>query len=188
VARANGALLRSPGIQLNDTAITYSSTQAVFQWRQWQVMAASDKAPSDWQLWLQQAHAVDRMRNGGTAGTDDQEFYRDLTRFMERHNAPAPARDVVTFRRGLGSWNFTEAAAAGERLIPVVQQGRWMAADELRDGLVIARLHLRDARGARQALDSLFSLSRRPVTDLRSQLLLAYVQTAEKLQVIAVTP
>jgi hypothetical protein len=107
---------------------------------------------------------------------------------MERHNAPAPARDVVTFRRGLGSWNFTEAAAAGERLIPVVQQGRWMAADELRDGLVIARLHLRDARGARQALDSLFSLSRRPVTDLRSQLLLAYVQTAEKLQVIAVTP
>ncbi|HZA98175.1 MAG TPA: hypothetical protein VE399_05315, partial [Gemmatimonadales bacterium] len=38
VARATGAVLRSRnGIQPNDTAITYSSTNAVFQWRQWQV-------------------------------------------------------------------------------------------------------------------------------------------------------
>src|SRR3712207_7460303 len=49
----------------------------------------------------------------------------------------------------------------------------------------IARLHLRDVRGARQALDSLLPLSRRPSTDLRSQLLSAYVQTAERLQSVA---
>jgi spermidine synthase len=189
VARATGAVLRSrTGIQPNDTAITYSSTNAVFQWRQWQVMMASNQPPSDWDLWLRQAYAVDRMRNGGTAGTPDQEFHRDLVRFMERHNAPAPARDVMTFRNGVSSWHFSEAAAAAERLIPHAQQGRWIPADELRDGLVIARLHLRDVRGARQALDSLFPLSRRPVTDLRSQLLMAYVQTAERLQAVAVAP
>jgi spermidine synthase len=189
VARATGALLRSQaGIQLNDTAITYSSTQAVFQWRQWQVMMASNQPPTDWQLWLQQSHAVDRMRNGGTAGTMDQEFYREIVRFMERHNAPAPARDVVAFRRGLAGWDFADAAAAGGRLIPLAQKGHWIAPDELRDGLVIARLHLRDVRGARQALDTLFPISRRPVTDLRSQLLMAYVQTAEKLQSVATRP
>lgn len=189
VARATGAVLRSrTGIQPNDTAITHFSTQAVFQWRQWQVMAASDQPPSDWELWLQQAGGVDRMRNGGTAGTVDQEFYRDLNRFMERHNAPAAAKDVVAFRKGLASWNFAEAAAAGERLIPLARTRRWIPADELRDGVVIARLHLRDVRGARQALDSLFPLSRRPATDLRSQLLVAYVQTAERRQSVAVKP
>jgi hypothetical protein len=189
VARATGALLRSRrGIQVIDTAITYSSTNAVFQWRQWQVMAASNQPPSDWDLWLRQSYAIDRMRNGGTAGTRDEEFHRELVRFMERHNAPAPARDVVRFRNGISAWSFGEAAAAGERLIPHAQQGRWIPPDELRDGLVIARLHLRDVRGARQALDSLFPLSRRPVTDLRSQLLMAYVQTAERLQAVAVKP
>jgi spermidine synthase len=186
VARATGALLRSrTGIQPNDTAITHSSTQAVYQWRQWQVMAAANQPPSDWALWLQQANAVDRMRNGGTAGTVDQEFYSDLSRFMERHHAPAAARDVIAFRKGLASWDFAEVAAAAERLIPLARKGHWIPADELRDGLVIARLHLRDVRGARQALDSLFPLSRRPVTDLRSQLLVAYVQTAERLQSVA---
>jgi hypothetical protein len=61
----------------------------------------------------------------------------------------------------------------------------WLPGDELRDGLVLARLQLRDSRGARQALDSLFRLSTRPVTDVRSQLLMAYVQTAERLQSVA---
>jgi spermidine synthase len=186
VSRATGALLRSKrGIQPNDTAITHISTQAIFQWRQWQVMARSNLPPTDWELWVQQAYAMDRMRNGGTAGTADPEFHTDLVRFMERHNAPAPARDVVAFRNGLAAWKFADAAAAAERLVPHTQKGRWISADELRDGLVIARLHLRDVRGARQALDSLFPLSRRPVTDLRSQLLAAYVQTAERLQSVA---
>ncbi len=186
VARATGALLRSrTGIQVNDTAITHVSTQAVFQWRQWQVMAASDQPPSDWELWLQQAHAMDRMRNGGTAGTIDQEFHRYLSRYMERHNAPTAVRDAIAFRRGIASWNFVEAAAAAERLIPLSTKGRVIPADELRDGLVIAKLHLRDTAGARQALDSLARFSRRAPTDLRSQLLTAYVKAAERVRPVA---
>jgi hypothetical protein len=186
VARATGAVLRSrTGIQPNDTAITQLSTQAVFQWRQWKSLMAANQPPSDWALWLQQAHNVDRMRNGGTAGTIDEEYYHDLAGFMDRHGAPAQVRDVVAFRRGVAAWNFAEAAAAAQRLIPLASQGRWIPADELRDGLVIARLHLRDVKGARQALDSLFPYSRRPVIDLRSQLLAAYVHTAERLQAVA---
>ena len=188
VARATGAVLRSrSGIQPNDTAITYSSTNAVFQWRQWQIMAASNQPPSDWDLWLRQAYTVDRMRNGGTAGVGDPEFHNSLVRFMERHKAPQPAQDVMKFRIAVASWNFAEAAAAGERLISHAQTGRWIPADELRDGLVIARLHLCDVRGARQIHDSMFPLSRRPVTDLRSQLLAAYVESAERVQSVALS-
>jgi spermidine synthase len=189
LARATGALLRTQGsAQPDDSTLTPFGQAAVFQWRQWQVMSASDQSPSNWDLWLEQANAIDRIRNGGTAGTVDQEFYGQLSRFMERHHAPSAVRDVVAFRRGVASWNFAEAAAAAERLMPLAREHRWIPTDELRDGLVMARLHLRDVRGARQALDSLFPLSRRPATDLRSQLLTAYVQTAERLQSVALKP
>ena len=57
--------------------------------------------------------------------------------------------------------------------------------DELRDGLVIAKLHQRDVAGARRAFDGLFRFSRRPATDVRSQLLMSYVQTGERLQPLA---
>jgi hypothetical protein len=92
----------------------------------------------------------------------------------------------VKFRRGIASWNFAEAAAAGGRLMPLASGPRpWISGDELRDGLVIARLHVRDVRGARQALDSLAPSSRRPFTDLRSRLLTAYVTAAERVQSVA---
>jgi hypothetical protein len=108
---------------------------------------------------------------------------------MDQHRAPTTARDVVRFRRGLASWNFAEAAAAGQRLMTAADSTRsWIPADELRDGLVLARLHLRDSRGARQALDSLFRFSKRPATDVRSQLLTAYVEMAERLQSVAAKP
>jgi hypothetical protein len=129
---------------------------------------------------------ANQLRNAGTAGIVDQQFYAGLDRYMDRHNAPSAARDVVAFRRGLASWDFARAAAAGARLMPLATgQQSWIPGDELRDGLVIARLHLRDVRGARQALDSLASVSRRPFTDLRSRLLTAYVMTAERLQSVA---
>jgi hypothetical protein len=140
----------------------------------------------NWDIWLQQANRADFLRNAGTAGFTDQQFYAGLDRFMDRYRAPESVRDVVKFRRGLASWNFAEAAAAGQRLLAFAGSDRpWIPADELRDGLVMARLHLRDPRGARQVLEGLFRFSRRPATDLRSQLLTAYVQTAERRQSVA---
>jgi hypothetical protein len=96
---------------------------------------------------------------------------------------------VVQFRRGLASWDFAMAADAGGRLLTLVGGSRpWIAADELRDGMVIAQLHLHDIPGARRVLDGLFRFSRRPATDLRSQLLAAYVESAEQLSSVAVRP
>jgi hypothetical protein len=161
----------------------------VFQWQSWQTMAASSETPTDWELWLQQSKRMDYLRNSGTAGSADEQFYASLYRFIDRHGAPAVVRDVVTFRHGVAAWNFTQAAVAGERLIPMASSKRgWISGDELRDGLVIARLHLGDVAGARQALDSLARYSRRPATDLRSQLLNAYVKAAEKDHPVAMKP
>jgi hypothetical protein len=89
---------------------------------------------------------------------------------------------VIAFRQAVAAWDFAGAAAVAERLMPVVEQERrWISADELRDGLVIARLHLRDPAGARRALDTLGRFTVRSEDDLRSRLLSAYVTTAETL-------
>jgi spermidine synthase len=190
LARATGALIRSGG-RIDETIEETAPLMqhAVFQWQSWQSMTASSETPTDWPLWLQQSKRVDYLRNSGTAGTADEQFYASLYRFIERHRAPPVVRDVVTFRHGLAAWNFGQAASAGERLIPMASAKRgWIAGDELRDGLVIARLHLGDIPGARQAHDSLARYSRRPATDLRSRLLTAYVDAAEKNRRVAVRP
>jgi spermidine synthase len=190
MARVTGALIRS-GAQVDENMGETASLMqhAVFQWQSWQSMTASPETPTDWPLWLQQSKRVDYLRNSGTAGTADEQFYASLYRFIDRHRAPPVVRDVVSFRQGLAGWNFTQAASAGERLIPVASAKRgWISGDELRDGLVFARLHLGDIRGARQAHDSLARYSRRRATDLRSLLLTAYVNAAEQNHRVAVRP
>ena len=189
-ARALGALVRSPEAQVAlDSLLGPVAHQAIYLSNAWQALLTADRAPSNWELWLEQANGVDRLRNGGTAGIADEQFYGALVKFMDRHRAPGTARDVVAFRRALAGWNFAEAAAAADRLMPVVlAEHRWISPDELRDGLVMARLHLRDAAGARQALDTLAKFSSRPAGDLRSMLLGAYVQTLESMQTAASQP
>ena len=189
-ARALGALVRSPAAQAAyDSLLGALAHQAIYQSNMWQAMLTADQAPSSWELWLEQANDADRVRSGGAAGTADEPFHAALTRFMERHHAPKPARDVVAFRHGIASWNFAEADDAAGRLLPVVlAEHRWMSPDELRDGLVIARLHLGNAAGARQALESLEKFSTRPAGDLRSMLLKAYVNTAEGMQAAVASP
>jgi hypothetical protein len=183
-ARALGALLRSPAaLAPNDTAFGPVSRDAVYRWRQWKTAMAADQPPGNWELWLDQANGIDRLRNGGTAGTADEEFYSGLRRVMDRYHAPQVVRDVVAFRHAIAVWNFAEASAAAERLLPVVMtEHRWISADELRDGLVFAKLHLRDAAGARGKLYGLARFSTRAPGDLRSQLLEAYVTTASQYQ------
>jgi spermidine synthase len=183
-ARSLGALLRSPTIlQPNDTAMGPLSRDAVYRWRLWQATLSSNQPPGNWELWLDQANTIDRLRNGGTAGVADEEFYANLKRYMDRFNAPQIVRDVVTFRHAVASWRFAEAAEAGERLLPVVtSQRRWIGGDEFRDGLVLAHLHLRDAAGAQRRFYQLAPLSTRSPADLRSQLLEAYVTTAAESQ------
>ena len=179
-ARAVGALLRQSAPAQMDTAFGPMSRDAVFRWRQWQSSIAANRVPAGWELWLDQAAAMERLVSGGTAGIADEEFYRGLRRVMDRHGAPAPARDVVRFRHAVATWSFTEASEVGERLMPLIARGeRWMPADELRDGLLMARLHIKDVKGARRAFDTLTPLSARPSSELRSQLLSSYLRGAE---------
>jgi hypothetical protein len=189
-ARALGALVRSPAAQAaSDSLLGAFAHQAIYQSNMWQATLAADQTPSDWELWLEQANQVDHLRNGGSAGTADEPYYSALTKFMERHRAPAPAKDVLAFRHGIASWNFAEANNAADRLMPVVlKEHKWIAPDELRDGLVIARLHLHDAAGARQAYDTLKKFSNRPAGDLRSLLLGAYVMMAEGMRTAVAQP
>jgi spermidine synthase len=177
-ARAVGALLRRPAELAADTIGSSVAGQAIYQWRAWR--AALDQAPTNWELWVDQAGQVARLRSSGTAGVADDSFYADVQTILNRYKAPAPVRDVIAFRHGLASWNFAEAAAAGDRLKEVaVREHRWIMPDELRDGSVMAKLHLGDAAGARRDFEALARFSTRKPGDLRSQLLNAYIRTIE---------
>jgi hypothetical protein len=183
LVRSLGALLRSPARAANDSTFGPVGRSAVYRWRQWQASVAANQAPGNWELWLDQANSIDRLRNGGTAGVADEEFYTSLNRVMERYGAPQVVRDVVAFRHAIAAWRFAEAVEAGERLLPVVTaEHRWIGADELRDGLVMAKLHQRDVTGAQRRLYGLARFSTRPPGDIRSQLLEAYVTAAGQYQ------
>ncbi|MBA3659049.1 MAG: spermidine synthase [Gemmatimonadales bacterium] len=186
-ARALGALLRTPAA-LTATALppSVAAGQAIWRWRQWHTMEAQPAAPANWELWLEQAGEVDRLRNAGTAGVADEAFYAALEQTVARHDAPAAVRDVIAFRHGLAAWNFGEAARAADRLTPVaMREHRWITADELRDGAVFARLHTGDISGARRDLNALAPFSVRKSGDLRSRLLEAYVRTFEARRAVA---
>jgi spermidine synthase len=182
--RSLGALLRSRKfLAPSDSAFGPISRDAMYRWNQWQAAVGSDQPPGNWEVWLEQANAIDQLRNGGTAGVADESFYAGLFRVMDRYKAPQVVRDVVMFRHAIATWQFGDAVDAGERLLPVVtSQRRWIGGDDLRDGLVLAKLHLRDAAGAQRRFYQLAPLSTRKPTDLRSQLLEAYVTTAAQSQ------
>jgi predicted membrane-bound spermidine synthase len=154
--------------------------QAAYVTEQWRAWLEKGQPPSSWQLWLNQMELVARIFHAGRAGMADEEFFAAASRYAERFQAPGPVKDVVAFRHALASWNFSAAAAAADRLAPVVlREKRWITADELRDGAVMAKLHTGDAKGARAALDALRQYSTRSPDDLRSRMLEAFVQTAE---------
>jgi spermidine synthase len=154
--------------------------QAAYLTEQWRGWMKKDQAPASWTLWLDQMEQVGGYWNAGRAGTVDPNFFEAARRFTERSDAPEPARDVVAFRQALAAWDFSAASTAADRLLPVVlREKRWISPDELRDGAVMAKLHLRDAKGARAMLDTLAKYSNRQPDDLRTRLLEAYVITAE---------
>jgi hypothetical protein len=163
--------------------------QAAYLTDQWQAWLNEGRPPSSWQIWLNQMDQVSRFRSGGQAGAPDNEFYHATRRYTERMQAPETVRQVVAFRHALAAWNFREASAAADRLLPVViKERRWILADELLDGAVLAKLHNGDVPGARQAFDTLSQFSTRGAGDLRTRLLQAYVTTAEKRRSAAMRP
>ena len=180
-ASALSARLRQWEGRSRDTTTADPELQnAAFTSEQWDAWLEEGKAPSSWQLWLDQMLWVSRFRNGGQAGVANEEFFRSAMRYAERFQAPQTVRDVVAFRHAVAAWNFPTASGAADRIIPAVLKGaRLIPGDELRDAAVLAKLHLGDAKGARVALDTLRKFTLRSPDDLRSRMLEAYVETAE---------
>jgi hypothetical protein len=140
----------------------------------WQTSAGT--GPTDWHAWLEGLKEVEADLSGGTAGVADEALYAEVERYLDRHAATETVRDVVAFRHGLASWDFAQVDRAGTALAATFPTDRpWIAPDELREGLVVARLKLGDGEGARRAFDELGRFSQRPSSDLRSRLLGAIV-------------
>ncbi len=118
--------------------------------------------------------------HGGTAGIVDEEFYGRITRFMERHKAPAEVREAVAFLHGLAAWDFAAASHAADGLLTPASRGEsWIPVDQLREGAVVAKLRMGDVTGARRYFNALASHSERKLEDLRTRLLDAFLDAAE---------
>ena len=178
-----GATVRNPAAyQVSDTIPDDDrKSGALYRQRAWRAELAAAEPPGDWRVWTQRMADVERDRYGGTSGYADPAFYADISRFLDRHRAPPGVRAVVEFRQALSGWDFARAARAAEPLIAAaLDRASWLPPDELRDGVVIARLATGDPTGARQAFEALAPLSRRPNGDFRTALIAAYVQSAEE--------
>ncbi len=149
---------------------------ARYRQTQWEGVLNAGEAPNDWMIWLAHMRSVERDRNTGTSGFVDDEFYRSVNRFMDRHGAPVEVRNVLACYRALAAWDFAEASRTADALVlPTVNGQQWIAPDELLDGGVLAKLRLGDLEGATQFYDLLAPKRRRDSEDLRSRLVEAYL-------------
>jgi spermidine synthase len=152
---------------------------ALYRDRAWETELAGGAEPANWRVWIQRLSDIERDRYSGTSGYADAAFYDRIYRFLDRHHAPAEVRAVVEFRQGVSGWEWTRAARAGELLLAEAVAGRsWLPPDELRDGLVIARLATGDVPGSRKAFEDLTRFTRRREGDFRNALLASYVTVA----------
>ena len=144
-------------------------------------MLAGSRAPLDWREWVHAALDVEQDVDGGSAGTVDETFYTSLERFMTLHHAPSEAFAAVHFVHDLAIWDFERAAREADPLIAATLRDEpWLRGDVLCDGAVSAKLMAGDALGARRALEALAPRLRRDPEDLRTRLLVSYVEALEQ--------
>ncbi|MEO6526439.1 MAG: spermidine synthase [Gemmatimonadaceae bacterium] len=144
-------------------------------------LIAADRPPVDWLAFVGAATEAEAARSGGAVGVADSAYFGSLRRYLSRQSAPAVVGAAVDFLHGLAAWDFREASAAADVLLPAAQRGEvWLSPALLREGTVVARLRLGDVRGARVALEQTSKLGGRPHGDLRGDLVVAWVQRAER--------
>ncbi len=147
-------------------------------------MLASSEPPVEWHLWVETVRDAEETRAGGRMGVADTAFYAAVEGALGRQSPPAEARAAVEFLHGLAAYDFPRVVEASARLLQAARAGDlWLPADLLRDGSVVACLRTGDVRGARAALAVLTPRSQQEVSDLRPQLLEAWVRAAERVPV-----
>ena len=145
--------------------------------RSFEALIAARTPPSDWRRWTTLLFEADRDVHGGSPGSVDAAFYRQVDAFVSRVNAPLGVRQSVQFLKAADGWDFEVVQRVGDELIGKMRNGgRWFSPDYLRDATVSAHLMNGDPSGARAAFTALLPfLSRDPVGDLRTRLLQARI-------------
>lgn len=153
---------------------------AVYRRAAYEAVLATGRAPADWRRFVAQALECEGDLHGGTAGVADSAFYARTFAYLGAAGAPDEARATLHFVHGLAAYDWGEANAAAKALRDDVARGdRWVDAELLLDGSVVAGLRAGDVAGARQALTQLRGLVRRRTEDVRDALLDAWVRAAE---------
>ena len=153
---------------------------AVYRRAAYEAVLATRRAPADWRRFVAQALECEGDVHGGTAGVADSAFYARTFAYLDAAGAPDEARAALHFVHGLAASRWDEANAAGRVLRDDVARGdRWVDAELLLDGSVVAALRAGDVAGARQALSQLRPQVRRRTEDVRDALLDAWVRAAE---------
>ena len=164
------------GLKSGDPRAGPEARAAAERVRAYRATLGASSPPAEWHLWARSFSEASDLVNGGMAGVADTAFFAETRRYLDAHHAPAEARAVVDFTRGMAAWDFSAAAKAADPLIRAMVRGdEWIDPDFLRDGAVISMLETGDKGGARDAFRALEPRSSRAGTDLKSQLLLSYV-------------
>ncbi len=184
---AREAMARSPGgggeapmlgLSREDEGWT---RDAVYRRAAYEAVLATRRAPADWRRFIAQALECEADLHGGTAGVADSAFYARTFAYVQVAGAPPEALAALHFVHGLAAYDWAEANMAGRALREDAARGdRWVDAELLLDGGVVAALRSGDVAGARQALTQLVPLVRRRAEDVRDGVLEAWVRAAER--------
>jgi predicted membrane-bound spermidine synthase len=180
---AHAAALRAAIVgQLTPQEIGRSPQVAglLFAWRGLDALARANQPPGDWRAWLAKVQDVEDGIDGGLAGSIDSSFYAMIEGYLQRQAAPPPVRTAVGYMKALSSWNWPAAAATSDSLLLLDRRGqRWMGAEILRAGGVVAHLKVGDVPGARRFMDVLTPQLKLALTDVRTLILDSWVREAE---------
>jgi hypothetical protein len=133
-----------------------------------------------WPVWTTAFNITEADIHWGTMGWVDTTFYREVYDFLDRAQAPPPARAAVDLKHGLSLREWERVAAAADVLVARVALGEaWVDAGDLLDAAVLAYLRTDRPDAARRALDVLGPRTGRLAGNMRDCLLLALVREAE---------
>jgi predicted membrane-bound spermidine synthase len=144
-------------------------------------LLAATVPPVEWHVWVDAVREAEETRAGGSLGVADTGFFAAVERALARQSPPPEARAAVDFLHGLATHDFGRASHAASPLIEAARRGDdWLPADLVRDGAVVAALKTGDVSAARAAMVVLMPRSTRSRSDVRAQLLGAWVADAER--------
>ncbi len=168
------------GVTSDDSTVSSQQlAEALARAGRWHALVGNDGEGRDWPFWLGEFRDVERDRNEGMDGVVDEEFYRSVYAFLDRHDPPPLLRTAVDLHYGLAAWNFELVSQSADVLAASDDRATWINPDLLIEGGVTAKLKLGDGPGARALYLALVSEYRRAPDHLRRRLIESYLRSEE---------